>query len=109
MRKGEVWIVDIASSGGHEQEGLRPAIIMADIIGPIVTIIPCTSNMESLRFPFTFEIIPSIKNGLNKNSVAVIFQLRAIDRKKLRNKIGLLNKKEIKTVDNFIKKMFNFN
>ena len=105
MKKGEVWIVDIASSGGHEQEGLRPAIIIADVVGPVVTVVPCTSNIESLRFPFTLEIVPSAKNGLNKNSVAIIFQLRAIDKKKLRKKIGMLSKKEIKTLDSFLRKM----
>jgi mRNA interferase MazF len=105
MRKGEIWVVDIGSSGGHEQEGLRPAIIIADVVGPIVTIIPFTSNIDSLRFPFTFEIVPSSQNGLDRNSVAVIFQLRAIDRRKLKKKVGKLDKKELKEINSLMKKM----
>ena len=93
MKKGEIWIVDMGSSNGREQVGLRPAVIVADVVNPVVTIIPCTSNLDSLRFPFTFEIMPSAHNGLDRNSVAIIFQLRAIDRKKLKKKIGELDKR----------------
>ena len=42
MKKGEIWIVDMGSSNGHEQVGLRPAVIVADVVNPVVTIIPCT-------------------------------------------------------------------
>jgi len=105
MKKGEIWIVDIGSTGGHEQQGIRPAVIVADVVGSVVTIIPCTSNLDSLRFPFTAQLDPSLKNGLNLASVAVIFQLRAIDKKKLKTKIGFLEKKEIKEIDAMMKKM----
>ena len=55
MKKGEIWIVDIGSTGGHEQQGVRPAVIIADVVGSVVTIIPCTSNLDSLHFPFTLQ------------------------------------------------------
>ena len=86
MKKGEIWIIDIESASGHEQEGLRPAVVVADVVDPVVSVIPCTSNLESLRFPFTLQINPTNQNGLDRLSVAIIFQLRAIDRKKFKKK-----------------------
>ncbi|OGI60759.1 hypothetical protein A2641_00440 [Candidatus Nomurabacteria bacterium RIFCSPHIGHO2_01_FULL_37_25] len=105
MKKGEIWIVDIGSTGGHEQQGIRPAVVIADVVGSVTTIIPCTSNLDSLRFPFTVQLEPSLKNGLSFASVVVIFQLRAIDKKKLKAKIGFLGKTEIKEIDVMMKKM----
>ncbi len=105
MRKGEIWIIDIGKTGGHEQEGIRPSIIMADVVGPVVTVIPCTTNMESLRFPFTVEVYPDLKNKLSSNSVALIFQLRAIDRRKLRKKVGSISRGDLKKIDSQMKKM----
>ena len=108
MKKGEVWIVNMGSTDGHEQDGTRPAVVIADVVGVVITIIPCTSNLESLRFPFTIEIEPSKIIGLDKKSVAVVFQLRAIDKNKLKNRIGVLDKKDIKFIDILMKKMLGF-
>ena len=105
MKKGEIWIVDIGSTGGHEQQGVRPAVVVADVVGSVATIIPCTSNLDSLRFPFTLQVEPSLKNGLDLASVIVGFQLRAIDKNKLKTKIGFLGKIEIKEIDVMMKKM----
>ena len=105
MQKGEIWIIDIGRTGSHEQEGIRPAIVMADVVGPVVTIIPCTRNMESLRFPFTIKIFPNLKNKLSLDSIALIFQLRVIDKRKLLKKIGLISTSDLKKIDSQMKKM----
>ena len=56
MKKGEIWLVDLPYSGGQEQEGLRPAVIFANIEIGITTVIPLTSNLQSLRFQYTHSI-----------------------------------------------------
>ena len=53
MKPGDVWIVHIPELGTHEQSGVRPAVIVARVTKTIVTVIPCTSNMTALRFPYT--------------------------------------------------------
>lgn len=53
-------------------------------------IVPMTSNLSALRFPHTFQVDPSSQNGLVKPSVLLVFQLRAIDKRRLGNKIGHL-------------------
>lgn len=105
MKKGEVWILDIGFIDGHEQSGIRPAVIVADVVGSVATIIPCTSNIDALRFPFTAKINPDAKNGLSIDSIAITFQLRAIDKKRLKKKIGHISKSDIKVLDSQLKKM----
>lgn len=88
MKRGEVWIVEIPGIDGHEQRGTRPAIFIADTKTGVAIVVPCTSNIQALRFPFTLRIEPSRVNGLEVPSVALVLQLRAVDKKRLLKKIG---------------------
>ena len=102
MNKGEIWLVEIPSSTGHEQAGMRPAVILADTEANITIIIPLTSNLQALRFPHTLEVKPSKTNGLNSISVALLFQIRAIDKKRVIKKIGTLEPSILKRVDGIL-------
>ena len=93
MKPGDIWIVRIPRLGTHEQSGTRPAVIVARVARTIVTIIPCTSNREALRFPFTYAIEPTPKNGLTVTSIALTFHIRALDTSLFDQKIGTLDKK----------------
>ena len=59
-------------------------------VTPMLMIVPITSSLGALRFPFTVRIEPSSANGLSLPSVAMVFQLRAIDRRRIIGKIGEL-------------------
>lgn len=97
MARGDIWTVELpipSGRPGHEQVGYRPAIVVqADPTGtalPTTMIVPLTANLNALRFPHTVRVDPSPQNGLVKSSVLLIFQLRAIDKKRLGNKLGRL-------------------
>ena len=107
MNKGEVWFVELPYSYGQEQEGLRPAIIFAKTEIGIVTVIPLTSNLQALRFQYTFTIEKSKANGLGTDSVALIFQLRAIDSKRLKRKIGELESKHLNKINELVVRYLN--
>lgn len=94
MRPGDIWIVDIPEFGTHEQNGIRPSIVVASVAKTITTIIPFTSNKSALRFPYTLSILPTKKNGLSSLSIALIFHIRALDTSFLKKKIGELDKKD---------------
>jgi mRNA interferase MazF len=93
MKEGEIYRVEIPVSGGREQAGLRPAII-AQAAGaerlPTVLVVPLTSKIKAASFPFTFLLEPDHSNNLSAVSVALVFQLRAIDKKRIKSKIGNL-------------------
>ena len=107
MKKVEMWSVELPFSSGQEQEGLRPAVIFADTEIGIVAVIPLTSNLQALRFKHTYTIEKSKSNGLIADSVALIFQLRAIDSKRLKKKIGDLESKHINNLNGLIVKYLN--
>ncbi|HEY4477606.1 MAG TPA: type II toxin-antitoxin system PemK/MazF family toxin [Candidatus Paceibacterota bacterium] len=95
MKPGDIWVVEIPALGTHEQSGVRPAVVIARVAKTIVTVIPCTSNAEALRFPFTYAIEPTKQNGLTVVSVALVFHLRALDAVFLKQRIGELDKKTL--------------
>src|SRR3989338_6342573 len=105
MKKGEIWYAEIPKSNGHEQSGLRPIIIISEIEANTVIIIPFTSNPQSLKYPGTLKINSSKNSGLESGSIALVFQIRAIDKKRLKNKIGILESKELKEIDFILKKI----
>ena len=83
MNKGEIWLVELPSTDGREQAGMRPAVILADTNVNVAVVVPITSNIQALRFPHTIELRPSKHNGLLAVSVLLAFHVRAVDRKRL--------------------------
>ncbi|WP_225931219.1 type II toxin-antitoxin system PemK/MazF family toxin [Leptolyngbya sp. 7M] len=84
-----------------EEKGYRPAIaVQTDVaVSPMLIVVPVTSALGALRFPFTVQIEPSEQNGLTLPSVAMVFQMRAIDRKRIIRKIGELEMQYLMQVD----------
>ncbi|MCX6803244.1 MAG: type II toxin-antitoxin system PemK/MazF family toxin [Candidatus Diapherotrites archaeon] len=105
MNKGEIWFVELPESNGHEQSGLRPVIVINEIDAGMVLIIPFTSNIQALRYTNTIQVKPTKTNGLKENSIALIFQLRAIDKKRLLEKIGNLEKEHQEQINKMLKKI----
>jgi mRNA interferase MazF len=94
MDVGDIYTVEIPPSGGHEQAGTRPAVIAQapqfESQLPTMLIVPLTSQLAAQAFPGTFLIWPDPENGLTMTSVALVFQLRAIDKRRLGRRIGRL-------------------
>jgi mRNA interferase MazF len=95
MTRSEVWQVRIPYAPGHAQAGERPAIIVqADqLIAslPTVLIVPFTSTMGAARFDGTVVVPHDAQNGLSVPSVALVFQLRALDKRDFIRRLGRLD------------------
>ncbi len=95
MKRGEVWRVRLPSVPGHTQAGIRPAVIVqeeqATLLLPTVIIVPFTSTRATLRFPGTLAIQPDGQNGVTAPSVALVFQLTAIDKTNCLQLLGILD------------------
>ena len=86
--------------------GTRPAIVIADTKTDLALLIPLTSNLESMRkLPFTVEIKKSNDNKLEKDSVALVFQIQAIDKKRILSKIGNIEDYYLEKIDRTIKEL----
>ena len=105
MKKGEIWLVELPFANGHEQAGTRPALILAETDANIAIVIPLTSNLQALRFLNAIEVKPTAENGLPEISIALVFQVRAIDKKRLKHKIGELENSVLKEIDSSLIKI----
>src|SRR5687767_3842005 len=104
MIKGEIRTVSLPLSDRHEQHGVRPVGVVADTKSSIAMIIPFTSNPVALRLPYTLRVQNTKRNGLTSPSVLLVLQLRAIDKGRIHQKIGTLEKSVISEVDQTLKK-----
>ncbi|MDP3259370.1 MAG: type II toxin-antitoxin system PemK/MazF family toxin [Thermodesulfovibrionales bacterium] len=102
MTFGDIYLVEIPASGGHEQQGVRPAIVVQTSENidrvPTVLIVPFTTQIKASNFPFAFVVEPDTANNLTSTSVVLVFQLRAIDKKRLKGRIGSLNSDDMQTL-----------
>lgn len=112
MARGDVWLVELPSSGnkpGREQIGTRPAVVVQtdsdEARLPTTIVVPMTSRQDAERFPFTILIEPSNQNGISRRSILLVFQLRAIDKKRLNKKIGTLEPQYMQQMQNKIREL----
>lgn len=89
MKRGSIWIVDLSDAKGHEQQGIRPAVIVGGANG-LTIVVPLTSNMHSARFSHTHTISPTSGNGLDVDSVVLVFQISALDKYRFKKRIGAI-------------------
>jgi mRNA-degrading endonuclease toxin of MazEF toxin-antitoxin module len=92
MLRGEVWRVRLPPTSGHTQSGDRPALVVQNdsftSLLPTVLVVPFTGNLSAARFAGTLRVDPDGANGLTKPSVALAFQLRAVDRQDCVQRLG---------------------
>jgi len=95
MARGDVVLVSLPLSDRREQSGRRPAIaVQTDQAGePMLMVAPVTSNLTALRFSFTLRLEPSADNGLTTPSVVMVFQMRAIDKARIKRASGEFRKR----------------
>ena len=106
MARGDIVYIDFPQSPrgtGHEQVGRRPALVVHDDATSatltVIMVVPFTGNLAAQRFPHTIVVDPSSTNGLTGRSVLLVFQLRAIDRRRIGNAIGCLDPQLMNQVD----------
>jgi mRNA interferase MazF len=99
---GDLYWVELPARGGRAQAGRRPAIIMqaeARAAGlPTVLLVPLTSQMDALRFPGTILVEADGRNGLRRASVALVFQLTAVDRRYVVSYIGEISEAALQQI-----------
>jgi mRNA interferase MazF len=96
---GEVRWVELPSRGGHAQAGRRPAVVVQSTTGlPTTLIIPLTTQLDALRFAGTVLVETDSQNGLRRASVALVFQLTAIDNRYIADRMGVIPKEVLEEI-----------
>ncbi|MCD8049951.1 MAG: type II toxin-antitoxin system PemK/MazF family toxin [Clostridia bacterium] len=94
VKRGDIFYADLSPVVGSEQGGTRPVLVVQNDVGnkysPTVIAAAITSKINKAKLPTHIEI-DAARYGLNKDSVILLEQVRTIDKKRLREKIGRLD------------------
>ena len=94
MKRGEIYYADLSPVVGSEQGGVRPILVVQNDIGnkysPTVIVAAVTSQLHKPRLPTHIALPAAETSGLPKNSVILLEQIRTIDKRRLKEKIGEL-------------------
>jgi len=94
VKRGDIFFADLSPVVGSEQGGVRPVLIVQNDVGnkysPTIIAAAITSQINKAKLPTHIEISAE-EYGLTKDSVILLEQIRTIDKKRLKDKIGRLD------------------
>lgn len=106
IRRGEIYSADLSPVVGSEQGGVRPVLVLQNDVGnrfsPTVIVAAITSQISKARLP-THVALRAGMGGLDLDSVVLAEQLRTIDKRRLRERLGVLPEPENNLVDQAVK------
>ena len=94
VRRGDIYYADLSPVVGSEQGGVRPVLIIQNDVGnkysPTVIAAAITSRMGKTKLPTHIEVYAA-RAGLARDSVVLLEQLRTLDKRRLKEKMGHLD------------------
>lgn len=102
IKRGELYYADLSPVVGSEQGGVRPVLIVQNDVGnrysPTIIAVAVTSQMNKAKLPTHIELDTTC--GLPKDSVILTEQVRTLDKRRLKDRIGILDDKAMERVNN---------
>lgn len=112
VKRGDLFYADLSPVIGSEQGGVRPVLVVQNDVGnkysPTIIVAAVTSQINKAKLPTHIEI-EAFKYGLTKDSVVLLEQIRTIDKKRLKEKIGHFDDDIMKTVDEALRISLDLN
>ena len=109
VKRGEIYYADLSPVVGSEQGGTRPVLIVQNDIGnrysPTVIAAAITSQKEKSHLPTHIEV-KSSDCGLTKDSIVLLEQIRTLDKKRLKEKMGKLSDTSMTEINDALKVSF---
>ncbi|MBR6338164.1 MAG: type II toxin-antitoxin system PemK/MazF family toxin [Ruminococcus sp.] len=102
VQRGEIYYADLSPVVGSEQGGLRPVLIVQNDVGnkhsPTVIAAAITSRHDKARLPTHIEI-GGRGCGLSRDSVVLLEQIRTLDKRRLRERMGKLDSRAMNEIN----------
>ena len=102
VKRGEIYYADLSPVVGSEQGGVRPVLIVQNDVGnrysPTVIAAAITSQKEKAKLPTHIEINAQ-SCGLARNSTVLLEQIRTIDKRRLKEKMGTLDEQSMNQIN----------
>jgi len=94
-----VWLANLDPIVGSEQGKTRPVLIISksalNSLLPVVNVIPITSRKVNRRVYPNEALLPANTGGLSLESIALCYQIRTLDKRRLTRKLGMLHDRRI--------------
>ena len=105
VKRGEIYYADLSPVVGSEQGGIRPVLIVQNNVGnrysPTVIAAAITSQQNKAKMPTHIEL-SARTYGLAKDSIVLLEQIRTLDKRRLRERMGCLDEAAMQKVDSAI-------
>ena len=105
VKRGEIYYADLSPVVGSEQGGVRPVLIVQNNVGnrysPTVIAAAITSQQNKAKMPTHIEL-SARTYGLAKDSIVLLEQIRTLDKRRLRERMGCLDEAAMQKVDSAI-------
>ena len=102
VKRGDIFFADLSPVVGSEQGGIRPVLIIQNDVGnrysPTVIAAAITSRQDKNRLP-THIPIEAHECGLQKDSVVLLEQVRTLDKRRLKEKMGSVDYNAMKEIN----------
>ena len=102
INRGDIYYADLSPVVGSEQGGVRPVLVLQNDIGnkysPTVIVTAITSQLCKAKLPTHVEL-PANEYNLPKNSVALLEQIRTLDKRRLQEKVTTLSGDKMREVN----------
>ena len=109
INRGDIYYADLSPVIGSEQGGLRPVLIVQNDVGnrysPTVIAAAITSRISKTKLPTHIDL-SGFEGGLSKDSVVLLEQIRTLDKKRLKEKMGHLDEETMRSVNTAIEVSF---
>ena len=105
VRRGDIFYADLSPVVGSEQGGVRPVLIVQNDTGnrhsPTVIAAAITSQTGKAKMPTHIEVAAA-SSGLPTDSVILLEQVRTLDKRRLRERMGRADRDVMDRVDDAI-------
>ncbi len=105
VKRGDIYYADLSPVVGSEQGGLRPVLIIQNDVGnkysPTVIAAAITSRMGKTKLPTHIDVHAE-RAGLARDSIVLLEQLRTLDKRRLRERLGHLDEEMMHEIDTAI-------
>ncbi len=103
IKRGELYYADLSPVVGSEQGGVRPVLVVQNDVGnkysPTIIAAAVTSQINKARLPTHIELRAE-QYGLSKDSVVLLEQIRTLDKRRLKERIGELPSGTMNRINN---------
>ena len=102
VKRGDIYYADLSPVVGSEQGGIRPVLIVQNDVGnrfsPTVIAAAITSQSDKTDLPTHIKVNGS-DSGLTRDSIVLLEQVRTIDKRRLKEKMGALDARSMNQID----------